>query len=277
MSCNLITSMHTGCGCRWISKHIIKKIPKDDENRLIISIKFGLICIKPYLIMITKHKSLEIVYQILQFCSLIMISYLTYVKMYSKLIESNIVMNQRNDQLSVQTQRTRNDGSKYIFTKFEDSDANKCFGIFYLISYIVANFASYFILIMLMRYQSNSSFKSEWILLVYIPYIWIFFSKLYHNEIVRYFTNLKKLTKDSSMIDIFKVTSRIDKIIFWLKMLIFSTLLCFVFCADEYTNNFKGDSIVKSLWLVQLVCTGCMFVNSSFTLTCFATRKNHQL
>ena len=55
-----------GCCCKWFSKNVMKRIPTDDDNRLIISIKFGLLCVKPYLIMLTKDQTYRMVYQILQ-------------------------------------------------------------------------------------------------------------------------------------------------------------------------------------------------------------------
>ena len=224
--------------------------------------------------MLTKHKTTQIVYQILQFCSLVMISYLTYFKMYHKSFQSNLSVNVENNEQSsdiVKNVYAHNRHKYVLFTKFTNKSAKKYFGIFYLISYIIANFSSYFIFIMLVRYKHDTKFKSEWVLLVYAPYLWIFFSKLYHNEIVRYFTHVKNLDEKSSMIDKVKVESRIDTITFWLKMLIFTSLLCFVFSINHYNYGKNSDKKIKSLWLVQIVCAGCMVITSVMTLNCFST------
>ena len=139
-----------------------------------------------------------------------------------------------------------------------------------MVSYVIANFTSYFILIMLLvcRPIANSKqFSSQWTLLVYIPYIWLFFAKLYHNEIVRYFKNLENINNNNL---------RIDKIIFWLNMIIYSSFFCFIFCVKEYlktrndlSNNTYNISI-NSLWIVHSVCSLCMFVNSMLCLGKFA-------
>ena len=250
---------------------MIPRIPTDDDNRLIITIKFGLVCVKPYLIMLTKNKTQEMIYQILQFCSLTMISYLTYSKIYYKNFASNL----RNNK-SLTTYINTN---KYIIYHKFTSTHGKYFGMFYLISYIIANFTSYFILIMLVEckpLQNNkSSFKSQWMLLVYIPYVWLFFSKLYHNEVVKYFKNLNIVnTKNNlSAINKFKIESRIDTVVFWLKMLVFTSLLCFTFCVKQFLKTSQENGIfggeINSLWFIQLICTWCIFVNSLLTLSCF--------
>lgn len=103
--------------CKWISKNTIQKIPKDNDNRLIISIKFGLICVKSYFIMLTKHKIQQIIHQILQFCSLMMVSYLTYFQMYDKKFQSTATTDKNTEQLGMQ--KLHNGKHYCIFTKFE--------------------------------------------------------------------------------------------------------------------------------------------------------------
>ena len=196
--------------------------------------------------------------------------------MYHKTFQSDLNINERNEESNDLVKNVYvHKGRKYVlFTKFTNKNAKKYFGIFYFISYIIANFSSYFILIMLVRYKQSETFKLDWVLLVYTPYIWIIFSKLYHNEIVRYFTHVKNLNEKSTMIDKVKVESRIDTMTFWLKMLIFTSLLCFVFSINHYGKN-SDKKIIKSLWLVQVVCAGSMFVNSVLTVNCFdSTRKS---
>ena len=120
----------------------------------------------------------------------------------------------------------------------------------------------------------KSAFKAEWMLLVYIPYLWIFFAKMYHNEIVSYFKKCKESNRDSIVLQFLKLESRIDTIMSWLKMLIFASLLSFGFCAKEYVKSTHGNTIlnneINSLWFVQLVCAWCMLVNCWLTLTCFS-------
>ena len=221
--------------------------------------------------MLTKDKTQQIVYQILQFCSLIMVSYLTYSKIYRKKFQS-IICNSNHELRNFQ----EINGRKYsIYIKFA-SASEKHFGKFYLISYIITNFTCYFILIMLCvckpKQNKKSSFTSQWTMLVYIPYSWIFFAKLYHNEIVKYFVHLRDLNDDSLLVDKIKVQSRIDTIILWLKILIFNSLLCFVFCIKQFSKNGDESTLttaINSLWFVHLVCAWCIFVNSVLSLSCF--------
>ena len=63
------------------------ELQRDAHNRLIVSVKFCLAGVKPYLIMLTKNKTQEIIYQCLQFLSLVIISYLTYSKIYYQSFE----------------------------------------------------------------------------------------------------------------------------------------------------------------------------------------------
>ena len=81
--------VYIGRCCPWLKKNLIERIPTDNDNRLIVSIKFGLLCVKPYLIMLTKSKTKETLYQVLQFCSLVTISYLTYSKIHYKSFQTN--------------------------------------------------------------------------------------------------------------------------------------------------------------------------------------------
>ena len=90
----IIVSVYSRLKChsheRWKYKRSKSKIilllynifSRDSDNRAIITIKFGLLCVKPFLILVTKDKIQAIVYYMLQFCSLLVISYLTYTKVY---------------------------------------------------------------------------------------------------------------------------------------------------------------------------------------------------
>lgn len=125
--------------------------------------------------------------------------------------------------------------------------------------------------------QKKSVLNSEWLLLVYTSYTWIFFAKLYHNEIVRYFGNLQNLNHDSSLMDTIKVESRMNTIVFWLKLLIFSSFICYIFCVKQFVTSSDEcgpfGTEISSMWFVQLVCSWGIFVNSFLCLSCFSQKN----
>ena len=121
------------------------------------------------------------------------------------------------------------------------------------------------------------TFANEWVMLVYIPYIWLFFAKLYHNEIVRYFNqiNLLNLIENVHLRNkhYLKTKAKVDTILFWLKMIIFSSFLCFRFCCQRYMQDAQNKQHnykwVSRLWLVHTVASWTMLVNSILALSCF--------
>ena len=226
----------------------------DKDNRAIITIKFGLLCVKPFLILLTNDEVQAIVYYILQFCSITIISYLTYTKIHY----NDVYTNENNVKID-QTKKIGVKSSIYTFSNI------KLFGKHYLLSYIITNFSSYFILIILVLFKpqdSNGYIINEWIPLIYGQYTWLYFAKMYHNEIVRYF----KDKNNSSMVD-----QRIDYIVFWLKMVVFSSFICLIFVIVWISeiDNQDQDLIYFPILMIQMLMCFIAFANSIWSLRSF--------
>ena len=276
---------HSNVVSRCVMKMFFFIFTHDNDNRAIITIKFGLLCVKPYLILLTKDSWERIVYQLLQLLSLLMVSYLTYCKVYYKKMQLHLQKSANNINLPKLVKRPllrenktvdddeRKSNDKDINTPFfqRTLTENYCiiksydlFGRHYLISYIITNCASYYILLMLIIYSPKPKetanytdfINDTWVGLVYTQYIWLYFAKMYHNEIVRYFCNPQE-------------KERIDKIVFWLKMIIVSSFVSLSSWFVIYIFTFEPQNGYQAIIITQMSFTFLAHCNSLWSLRCF--------
>ena len=138
----------------------------------------------------------------------------------------------------------------------------------YMISYVITNCESYFVLVILIIFKHHNStglIIYKWIPLIYSQYMWVYFGKMYHNEIVRYFQNTKS-------------KKRIDNIVFWLKVIVFSSLgtiwyWIYMLCISKQKDAPPGEETVYlNVGIAHLFLSFLMFVNSVATLKCFTIK-----
>ena len=247
----------------------------DNDNHGVITMKFILLCIKPFCILLTDDPTEEKIFLILQLCSLLVMSYLTYSQFY----------------LTVLMASTENyNHSQKMNRNFYLTICNvKQFGIHYLVSYLVTNFTSYFILAILIPYKvrnTNGTIESDWIVLVYIQYIWLFFAKLYHNEIVIYFNHVWILNKCENKLNIIKnektidfcwnmINHRIYLILFWLKMAAVASFLCLWYWITWIATYNEKQRKFYEIGLIHLILSLSMLINCLLTFRLFKNDPNH--
>ena len=231
--------------------------------------------------MTTSHPQFSITFLVLQCCSFMLISYMTFSKSYKNILNDyQIIPNNENINYNP------------IEHLYGLKKAAK-FGKHYLISYYICNIASYFVLLILVTnvaYMSQA--KNDWVLQVYLMYIWLYFGKMYHNEIVQYFKQMKIWKKrylddmnvninandnnqrlDRKTIEYFTIQKRLAFVVYWLKLLSLASTVgialsvgCLIFA---HTNGKSWNSRDLCILLAEVVLSVSMFANSICALDCF--------
>lgn len=260
-------------------------LPLDTDSRLMITIKFGLLIIKPYLVITTCHPQFSIAFIVLQCCSVMLISYMTYSKSHSTVL---------NDYQEMTAEENVNYyPQKHMYGLKKPNE----FGRYYLISYLTANLANYFVLIILVvkvAYMTQSG--DQWTILIYLQYIWLYFAKMYHNEIVQYFTKMKNWKRDfmnskakpivnctlqydepnndviikADTVEYFAIQKRWNNVVYWLKLLAFTSMVGVLFCIGCLVRSTLLDTVPYLLiLLVEMILSLSIFINSIYALNCF--------
>eukprot|EP01083_Nonionella_stella_P089466 249623_1 len=265
-SCGVCTSIMT-MTMEYLNRDKIKKWYSSDRNfRGMCLIKTILFQFKQPLIWYFSHSVWSYVFQILSFLTLITIAYLTFHNKFTKL-----------SILPVQYPRV------LMFS--------------YVISYIITNSCCTLLVIIGIvfahqQYDGSMSMYSNyqyinWFNIVYLPFLWLYCSKLLNNEMVRLVSLLKPKHLKYQIIsnhseDLFKCTSVslqiqscLGNVYHFAFQIIFQCLVCIVTYVFLILRimPYETEWIMRSFYYVQLCFACVMLINSICTVCAIQFKK----
>lgn len=341
------------------NKSNIELMLSDSSNRrLILSMKFVLLIIKPYLIVVANDESRALVFEVLQCMTLIVVSYLTFSRLYLNLNfhdESYPTSHSPNDQTKHVNAQVYDTGSpraelcrnntctddkdrlgltldrNHSMSSIIDSPSkttddyddiatenddivNTCqnvtikkgysriFAVSYMLSYFISTLCFYFCFVVVVVkkneiWQQDGRFQWFGNILAFGQYFWLFFAKMYHNEIVIFdktkhqldlinennfddwFANDENHTITKAMLYKYEIyaQTKLDNVVFWLILLTLYALAVCGWWIYSYLVIIK-DKIgydMAFVYLIQLTFSSLIALNSFGALCCFQYRKPH--